>query len=282
MRNQERSRAFYGQSLQARDFGQFVLTERKYSGGYTTPVHAHECPIFCVVLDGAYQEQHCNRAFDCTPETILFHAANEEHLERFLEPGVRSLIVELDPKWLERVREISSIAIRSTAAMESWSLRSLGSKLDWEFRSGDTASQLIIEGLLFEMTGEFFRAEQRCETRPPRWLVQATDMIHTNFDHRLTLSGIAGEVGVHPIHLAQTFRRFHRCTVGEYVRRRRIEYACERLVHTDLPCIELALSAGFADQSHFGRIFRRMVGLSPSRYRANARAGNGKVRFPSQ
>src|SRR5579863_9973954 len=86
---------FYGSSLASRDFGQFVMTERRYSGGCTTPVHAHERPLFCVVLEGAYEEQQSNRRLLCSRTTMLFHAAEEEHLERFAECGGRSLIVEL-------------------------------------------------------------------------------------------------------------------------------------------------------------------------------------------
>lgn len=272
MGSQPQSTVFYGSSLKSRDFGQFVVTERKYPGGYTTPVHAHERPLFCVVLDGAYQEQHCNKTLRCTSSTMLFHAANENHLERFLDPGARSLIVELDPGWIERVREISPIEIHNTAAQDGGMLRPMGSKLYQEFLCEDSVARLVIEGLLFEIFGEFFRAEHRHEKRLPRWLRQATDMVQANFDRRLTLEGIAGEVGVHPVHLAQTFRRFHGCTVGDYVRRVRIEFACEQLVRTDTPCIELAVAAGFADQSHFSRTFKKIVGVLPSQYRIEARA----------
>jgi AraC family transcriptional regulator len=271
MGSQRTFKPFYGTSLISRDFGQFVVTERHYPGGCTTPVHAHERPLFCVVLDGAYEEQHCNKTLYCTQTTTLFHAAEEEHLERFSDFGARSLIVEVEPAWIDRVREISQVGIHNSAVQDSGTLRPMGSRLYREFLTGDPAARLIIEGLLFEMTGEFFRAERRRETRRPGWLALAVEMIQGNFPRRLTLADIANEVGVHPVHLAQSFRRFHGCTVGDYVRRVRIDYACQELVRSDAPFIDLAIAAGFADQSHFTRTFKRTVGILPSQYRSNAR-----------
>jgi AraC family transcriptional regulator len=202
---------------------------------------------------------------------MLFHAAEEEHLERFTECGGRSLIVELEPAWTARIRDLSQAAMRSSVAQDGGALRPLGSRLYREFLSSDPAARLIVEGLLYELAGEFFRIEQRRESRQPRWLGRAVEMIQDNFPRRLTLASIAGEVGVHPVHLAQSFRRFQGCTVGDYIRRVRIDWVCQQLVRSDRPFTDLAAAAGFADRSHFTRTFKRAVGVLPSQYRTNAR-----------
>jgi AraC-like DNA-binding protein len=54
----------------------------------------------------------------------------------------------------------------------------------------------------------------------------------------LSLSFIAQSVGVHPVHLAHSFRRYYRCSVGEYVRRLRIGFACRQLSKTDTPLVQ--------------------------------------------
>lgn len=272
MAKPEGSKTFYGRSLLARDCGEFLVTEREYGGRCVTPVHAHERALFCLVLDGAYEEQHCHKLLQCTRTTTLFHAAREDHLERFGDCGARSLIVELEPAWMERIRQVSTFSsLQNTAVHDGGILRPLGTRFYREFLSGDPMSRLVMEGVLFEMTGEFFRAEQRRESKTPAWLARAIDMIQASFPNRPTLAQIASEAGVHPVHLAQSFRRFHGCTVGDYVRRIRIEYACQQLVRTDLSYVELANAAGFADQSHFARTFKRSVGMLPSEYRASMR-----------
>jgi AraC family transcriptional regulator len=54
--------------------------------------------------------------------------------------------------------------------------------------------------------------------------------------------------------------------VGEYIRRLRIEFACHSL-STSTSLIEVALAAGFADQSHSARAFKLQTGMSPATYR---------------
>lgn len=260
--------SFHGTALRSRDFHAFLLTERQYRPGFTTPVHAHKRALLCMVLDGAYEERHCRRIFHCKPSTTLFHAAGEDHLERIAGCGARSLVVELDPVWMERILQISAEGRQSMVAHDCGALRSIPVKLRAEFFREDSESGLVIEGLLLEILGEMFRMERR-ETRRPRWLERAADLIQEAYPERLTLDQIACLVDVHPVHLAQSFRRFHGCTVGDYLRRLRIEYACQKLARSDTPLSQIAVAVGFADQSHFTRTFRRAIGVTPSEYRAS-------------
>jgi AraC family transcriptional regulator len=72
---------------------------------------------------------------------------------------------------------------------------------------------------------------------------------------------------VHPTHLARTFKSLVGCSMGEYVRRLRIEEAARRLASGAGPLVEIALDAGFADQAHFSRVFKQVTGHSPGAYR---------------
>jgi AraC family transcriptional regulator len=145
-------------------------------------------------------------------------------------------------------------------------------KLYQEFVRMDGVSGIVIEGLLLEMFGEASRQSTQCvANHPPRWLSQAREMLHARFAENLTLSEVARVVGVHPVHLAQMFHKTYNCTVGEYMRRLRIEYACHELATSQKPIVDIALAAGFCDQSHFTRTFKRSTGLAPSQYRETLR-----------
>jgi AraC family transcriptional regulator len=72
---------------------------------------------------------------------------------------------------------------------------------------------------------------------------------------------------VHPGYLASAFRRHFGCTIGEFVRRQRIALACRALTDGDAPLADVAIEAGFADQSHFTRTFKRQLGMTPAAYR---------------
>ena len=141
-----------------------------------------------------------------------------------------------------------------------------------EFRQDDEAAPLAIEGLLLELLAAVSRS--RSEGLPDGvapWLGETRDRLHADLTARPSLADLAAAVGVHPVTLARAFRRTFGCTVGEYLRRLRIERAAEQLVAGSQPLAEIALAAGFADQSHFSNVFRRRIGMSPSAYRREAR-----------
>ncbi len=78
--------------------------------------------------------------------------------------------------------------------------------------------------------------------------------------------------GVHRVHLSREFRRHFSITVGEFLRRKRVEHACHLVSKTNEPLADVAMTCGFSDQSHFSATFRRQVGLTPGRFRQMAQA----------
>jgi AraC family transcriptional regulator len=111
------------------------------------------------------------------------------------------------------------------------------------------------------------RADFPIAMRAPQWLKRAREIVETRFLEPLSLAEIAAAVGVHLVHLSREFHRYNRCTVGELIRRRRVEHACDLLKHSDLSLAEIALACGFSDQSHFSMMFKRHMGITPSRFR---------------
>ena len=70
-----------------------------------------------------------------------------------------------------------------------------------------------------------------------------------------------------PAHFSRAFRTSFGCSPLEYVTRRRMERAQGLMLSTDIPLSQIALDCGFADQAHFSRLFRRVVGESPRVWR---------------
>jgi AraC-like DNA-binding protein len=107
----------------------------------------------------------------------------------------------------------------------------------------------------------------------PAWLERARNILHDRFDEQAKLSEIARAVGVHPVHLARQFRKYYGSSVGEYLRQLRIEFACHQLLASDDPSAKIATSAGFNDQSHFCRTFKRLRGTTPGKFRTALKSG---------
>jgi pimeloyl-ACP methyl ester carboxylesterase/AraC-like DNA-binding protein len=99
--------------------------------------------------------------------------------------------------------------------------------------------------------------------RPPPWLRRALDFAHDNFRGPICIGDMARAAGVRPAHLAAVFRKVHRIPLGTYVRRLRVDWVAEQLIRTDAPITLIAAEAGFADQAHLTRVFRRALGSTP-------------------
>jgi AraC-type DNA-binding domain-containing proteins len=262
--------SYYGETLRSRNIAGFELSERVYPPGFRTPKHAHKRALFCFVMAGNYTEEYGGRTRECKSSTLLFHPSDELHAEQFHDAGGRSFIIEMEPAWLAQIGQRLEVADDS-ADFESGVFDLLARRLYREFAQPDCASPLIIEGLMMEMLGETGRRPAIACHKPPRWLLQARELIAARFNENLTLADVAHAVGVHPVHLAQTFRKKYGCTIGDYVRKLRIEYACHELAASGKPIVEIALAAGFCDQSHFARTFKRALGAAPSQYRESLR-----------
>jgi AraC-like DNA-binding protein len=105
----------------------------------------------------------------------------------------------------------------------------------------------------------------------PGWLKRVRETLQERFAEPLTLAAIAGEVDLHPCHVAREFRRRNGLSIGAYLRRVRTAHAARWLAQSGDAIADIALRAGFADQSHLGRVFQRSVGTTPARYRALTR-----------
>jgi AraC-like DNA-binding protein len=90
------------------------------------------------------------------------------------------------------------------------------------------------------------------------------EYIKSNLDQNISLEALAKMAGLSLNHFARAFKQTVGMPPHYYVLQRRIEHAQHMLRNTDLPMSEIALSAGFSDQSHLSRHFRRITGMSPS------------------
>lgn len=251
---------------------EFMLTETAYAARHELPKHSHERACFIVVLQGSFSEVYEKRERSCEPLAIIFRPPHETHMDSFHDQGARCLNVEVNERWLHRVSAYSR-ALDESADFCGGPFSQLAARLYSEYRLMDEASPLAIEGLLLEIVAGATRRSRLSSSKGrPRWIGRAEEMIRAQFREPLTLAGIAAVVDAHPVHLSAVFHKTYGCTVGEYTRRLRIEFACGELSKTDDPIIKIALAAGFYDQSHFSRTFKRHTGVTPAAYRSLFRA----------
>lgn len=256
---------FFGDVAGKRRLGNAIVSEVVHRDARRLPEHSHELPFFTLLLEGSYSESYGRKSFDYTPFTMLWHRSGIAHKDEIGNRGGRFLSVEITPEG--RMTMESYAPEPSDFYERSSPLVWLGCKLYHEFRNWQKCSDLVAEGITLEMLALAARRSSRNRKRPPRWLLTVTDKLDSEFRENTSSAELAAAAGVHPVHLAATFRQFHGSTIGEYVRSRRVEFACSALAEKDRHLAEIALDAGFSDQSHFTRIFRKITGITPGAFR---------------
>jgi AraC family transcriptional regulator len=257
---------YFGTRVQGRELAGFLLSDYTYRPGDRLRKHFHERSYFNLVVAGGYAETYGNRRRECRAATVMFHPAGERHAEQIGGAGARVFSVEAVTHWLRAAPECRTV-LETPADFQGGPLARLAFRLYREFCQPDPFSPLAVEGLMLELMAERARRTPRGTDRRPPWLLRAQEVLQTRFAAPPSLTELAQEVGVHPVHLARTFRTQCGCSVGEYLRQLRVEDACRRLAASDTPLVEVALAAGFADQSHFSRTFQRLRGLTPAEFR---------------
>jgi AraC family transcriptional regulator len=134
-------------------------------------------------------------------------------------------------------------------------------------------SPLLPDSVVWELCGDLSNCTAVVERRHPRWMRQCLDLVEAECTSAITVTDIAARLGVHPVHWSREFRRRFGQTLGEYVHKMRVRLACAMMkANEGQPLAHVAASTGFADQSHFCRVFKSLVGCVPSRFPARRRS----------
>jgi len=256
----------------SKQVGSLIVAVSSYGAGRRIPEHRHANPYFIFTLNGGQEEKYGTKRRHYLPSSAVFHPAGETHSEQICTAGMHCLHVEFEDSWRTRHPDVSAV-LDCPSSFQSGMIACLARRVYREFLEMDNVSTAVIEALVLEIMVESFRSNSfDSKVEYPRWLVEARDMLHAQFDQALSLSSVADAVEIHPVHLARTFRKAFRCSVGDYIRRLRVEAACKKLLTDEVSVADLAVSVGFSDQSHFTRWFKRIAGQTPAEYKKRIRS----------
>ncbi|MBA3385719.1 MAG: AraC family transcriptional regulator [Chthoniobacterales bacterium] len=260
-------RKFHGTTLKAREVAGFALKEIRHPAGVFIPKHSHKNAHVGFILDGGFTETFTRKTLECRPLSVSYIAPGLPHTDDFRH-GVHCLVFEISSARLAQIRDLAGLEepVFVHGGRAAW----LTLKMYSEALRSDAAAALTIEGLALEILAELGHVKaEPAEKKLPRWLNQARELLHARLGENMTHEEVADGVGVHPVYLATLFRRHFRCTIGEYVRRLRIEFAAGEIANSGRSLCEIGLAAGFSDQSHFSKVFKHHTGMTPGNFRAN-------------
>ena len=134
--------------------------------------------------------------------------------------------------------------------------------VDLESLSSRTLASGLVHGANAVASARYMRGGL-----PPRVLRRIREHIDAHIEQRISVETLAKLANLSVCYFVRAFKQSVGLTPHDYLIRRRVERTMELLSGTDLSLSEIALAAGFADQSHCARRFRQHVGMSPRDYR---------------
>ena len=221
--------------------------------------HEHDETHICVVLDGGFIERDKRSWRDVAPGTVRVSGAARHDID-FSPRGATCLVLEVDdppfsplaaPRFIEKDSRLASLA------------REIGNH-SWK---RDPAGRVRTNNLTTEFLAQIVRRLSGKTTTTPPWLERIREVIHDTTGST-SVEDLAREAGVHRVHLARTFRDHYGVPVTRYARQVRVQSALTLLATGSISLSQLALEAGFADQSHLTREVRAAVGSTPGAIRS--------------
>jgi AraC family transcriptional regulator len=256
-----------GTLLRRVDLRESMLTSTAYAPPRHLSQHAHASAFLLVVRRGSFVERQgrCTERYDGL--SCIFRPRLDEHANDFESGGALLLAIDVSDRWLERLHDAGFTGERF--GLRSPFVEQFADRLETELRTPDELSETVVEALATEVVAFAWRRARRgVHSRKSVWLELARRVIENEFASSLSLGRVAAAAHVHPVHLAREFRAAYGCTVGDYIRNVRVSFARRRLSTTGDPIAQIAMAAGFADQSQLTKSFKRVTGQTPAAYRA--------------
>lgn len=270
-------------TTRGRDWRGVTLDMHAGSRGYAvvTPAHDHHLICYCPAGRGRLAQQRgglTHRSVIASGMSIIMPAGMDSVWEGDAPASARirmppPLIVEAAEQIGRRAAGRFEIRNRFEARdpMIARIAHVLMSELE---RAPHPAQALIAESMSCALAAHMLRNHNGHDAAPCREgaplgtleLARIIAYVEENLDRPIGLAELAAIVHVSRFHFSRLFKQSTGGTAIRFVEQCRIRRAQSLIADSDMPLSEVALMAGFADQSHFTRRFHRHVGCIPSAY----------------
>lgn len=261
-----------------------------------SPLIPSERAVLLQIQGKAYQQSKINETIQAykeqksQPSLMFFHQKEKELLAKVRTAGVqevKGLLNELIGYVLfseggkmesMRIRAIELTTLLSRVALDGGANADSVYELNGKFLSLMYREQDLDElcSLLQEVAEGFMSAMFYEKDKGNPYIRKALRFIADNYFEHLELSTVADFVQLSPSYFSTLFRQVVGVNFREHLCNVRVEESKRLLLSTDFSLADIAISVGFPDQSYYCKMFKRMVGISPGKYRAQPAVSAGE------
>jgi AraC family transcriptional regulator len=213
------------------------------------------------------------------PGSIFVWSRGSEHSVSFPD-SMAGILLNLEPNLLQQALRENDRG-RDVELIDQWGVEDrqvehILHALEADLEDGLLGGRLFGDSLLCALAVRLQRSygvTPPGEVKPGNGLPRArlnrvVEYVEANFHREIALTALADTAGMSPHYFSELFKRSVHSSPYQYVLRRRIEHGRELLREPGVSVLEAAVRCGFSDQSHFTKLFRRIVGVTPTAYRA--------------
>jgi len=154
----------------------------------------------------------------------------------------------------------------------------LSKRLDFEVRHLRPGKQVLILAIFMEIIIYLARCENRFGQikRFNFELNKVINYMDKHYSEKITVADLQKAANMSERNLFRHFRNVFSVSPNEYLRHIRVQHAVELLLNTDKQISKIALECGFCDSNHFAKVFNKMLGSTPKKFRQNNSRLNSK------
>ncbi len=242
-----------------------TLTDTEYTHDHVD-WHYHENAYFTFILQGKVIEGNKKEVYNCSAGSLLFHNWQEPHYNIKPKGFTRGFHIELEKQWLIDF-DLDLADLTGSINISNPDLKLLLYKIFRETKMEDNVAFLSVQSLLLQMLAQMLDDNKKHTKKNPLWVSKLRDILHDSFADKLTLTDLSNLLDIHPVHLSRDFPKYFQCSLGNYIRKLKIEKSLVLLSQKNNSLSDISFECGFADQSHFARCFREINGLNPLTHR---------------
>ncbi|MCA6122457.1 helix-turn-helix transcriptional regulator [Bradyrhizobium sp. WSM 1704] len=172
-------------------------------------------------------------------------------------------------------RRVDELAYRAGIGHDDGVMRHLGTSLREALRRPEETNQLFVDHMMLALTAhvaQTYGGLRSIRAQPrgglAKWQAQqACERLEADLGGKLQLKQIAAEFDLSVSHFSRAFRASTGLPPHQWLLRQRLKVAKELMAVRDVPLSEIAIAAGFANQTHFTRVFSAVEGVSPAVWR---------------
>jgi len=227
--------------------------------------HSHCNSHICIIGGGSFEEVKGKKTFECKKQSIRISKPAANHEIYFGSEGAECIIIQLNKRFANlgcfgfRFKEDSFFSSDSQNINDFFNTQNINN-------TSPSGLEILLKKFLVISLNEN-------ELYEPDWLKEAKDIVDSNPSYSFDSSKIAEKVGVHRVHLSRSFSKYTGCTLHEYIILRKLHEAHKFLKEPDLNISAAAYEAGFSDQSHFNKIFKKYFNTNPKIYKSKLLSG---------